>query len=59
MLQTVNHMQGKELFCEKRSLMSLVSSPNPVADQDVTAIIMMRKITPKTQIVINIVVHKT
>ena len=59
MPQTINHMQGKELFCEKRSLMSLVSSPNPVADRDVTAIMMMRKIIPKTQIVINIVVHKT
>ena len=58
MLQTVNHMQGKELFCEKRSLMSLAFS-NPVADQDVTAIMMMRKIIPKTQTVINIVVHKT
>ena len=43
MPQTINHMQGKELFCEKRSLISLVSFSNPVADRDVTAIMTMRK----------------
>ena len=38
--------------------MSLVSSLKPDANPDVTAIMGMRKIIPKTQIVISIVVHK-
>ena len=41
-----------------RRMTSLVSSLNPGANLDVTAIMVMRKIIPKTQIVISIVVHK-
>ena len=51
-------MPGKELFGEWKRLMSLVFSSNLVADRDVTAIMMMRKIIQKTPIVISIVVHK-
>ena len=41
-----------------RRMTSLVTSFKPGANPDVTAIMVMRKIIPKTQIVISIVVHK-